>query len=146
MARSEILGKIPPFIVGGGSVLTVTDDNVEFLQPPEKFEAGTPPIAEAIGMAAACRFVQEGQFEDNELAGYLFQEISRLPVKVIGSPSNRSALVSFSHDKIHAHDLAGFLGENNVASRAGHHCTMPLHERLKIPASLRLSCGGYTSK
>ncbi|MBP6880053.1 aminotransferase class V-fold PLP-dependent enzyme [Candidatus Saccharibacteria bacterium] len=145
-ARSEILGKIPPFIVGGGSVLTVTDDNVEFLQPPEKFEAGTPPIAEAIGMAAACRFVQEGQFEDNELAGYLFQEISRLPVKVIGSPSNRSALVSFSHDKIHAHDLAGFLGENNVASRAGHHCTMPLHERLKIPASLRLSCGGYTNK
>jgi cysteine desulfurase/selenocysteine lyase len=145
-AKSKILENIPPFIVGGGSVLTVSDDRVEFLESPEKFEAGTPPIAEAIGMATACKFLEENRPDESELAQYLYEKISELPVKIIGEGSNRAALVSFSDTNVHAHDLAGFLGENNVASRAGHHCTMPLHERLDIPASIRLSCGGYTTK
>jgi cysteine desulfurase/selenocysteine lyase len=137
---------LEPMLVGGGSILEVTDDSVTYLKSPAKFEAGTPAIAEVIGFGEAAEFLN-AQEMSNDLADYLWQSFSDIPgVRLIGTSGDRVPLVAVCHDKIHAHDLSAWLAEQNLATRAGHHCAMPLHQRLHMPASLRFSAGIYNTR
>jgi len=153
--KKEILKKMEPFHVGGGMIREVKRASASWAPLPEKFEAGTPPIAEAVALAEAVRFIQNLGFEkiqphENLLRKYLVEKLMQIPgLKLYHPPLTAKAagVVSFSVDGIHPHDIAQFLGDNNVCVRAGHHCTQILHrEILQIPASVRVSLGVYNTE
>ncbi len=144
------MDELQPLTVGGGAISTVTDTNYKLLKGPQGFEAGTPPIAEAIGMGMAAEYLQEENREkitDNKLATTLYDKLSKLEfVNVIGGEQgNRIPLATFTVRNVHAHDVAQFLADRNICVRAGHHCTMPLHTKLNISASVRASLGVYNT-
>ena len=144
------MDELQPLTVGGGAISTVTDTKYELLKGPQGFEAGTPPIAEAIGMGVAAEYLQEENREkitDDRLATTLYDKLSKLEfVDVIGGEQgNRIPLVTFTLKGVHAHDVAQFLADRNICVRAGHHCTMPLHTALDISASVRASLGVYNT-
>lgn len=154
-AKKEILEALDPFRVGGGIINEVKRDSATWANLPEKFEAGTPPIAEAIGLSEAVRFIQELGFEkvrlnEQELRIYLVEKLKSISgIRIYHPPLNIDALgiVSFTIDGIHPHDLAQYLGDRKICVRAGHHCTQILHrEVLNIPASVRVSLGVYNTK
>lgn len=154
-AKKEILEALDPFRVGGGMINEVKRDRATWANLPEKFEAGTPPIAEAIGLSEAVRFIQELGFEkmrlnEQELRIYLVEKLKSISgIRIYHPPLNIDALgiVSFTIDGIHPHDLAQYLGDRKICVRAGHHCTQILHrEVLNIPASVRVSLGVYNTK
>jgi len=118
-----------------------------------KFEAGTPNVSGAVGFAAACRFVEEIGLEKIEahsrmLCALAEEGLKRIPgVHLVGGETaGRSSIVSFTMDGVHPHDAADALAEHGVCVRAGHHCAMPLHQALKIPASIRASFGIYSTR
>ena len=119
---------------------------------PYKFEAGTPDIAGAIGLGAAIDYLQKIGMEnvhkhEQELAEYAMKKLSRIKGLVIYGPSkNRAGLIAFNLADIHAHDLDTVIEEEGIAIRSGHHCAMPLHTKLGIPASARASFYVYTTK
>src|SRR5690606_14404203 len=142
------------FKVGGGMIREVTKQAASWGPLPEKFEAGTPPIADAIALAEAALFIQEIGFEniklhEQELRRYMVNRLKEIEGMRIFHPDlDKEALgvISFYTDKVHPHDLAQFLGDRNVCVRAGHHCTQILHrEILNIPASIRASLSIYNS-
>jgi cysteine desulfurase / selenocysteine lyase len=144
--RRELLESIPPFLGGGSMISQVTTSGFEPGELPAKFEAGTPPIVEAIGLAAAADYLK--QIGLNEIArhekqlGHQARELlGKIPgVKFLNnSKESTSGIVSFHVPGVSAQDIAVLLDRKGIAVRAGHHCTMPLHEFLKIPASLRAS-------
>jgi len=143
----ERLDTLQPLTVGGGAVGKVTIDDFTLLQAPQGFEAGTPPIAEAIGMGVAADYLASNRTTVN-LSEPLFNAISSLPfIDVLGdNKSNRVPLTSFNIKGLHAHDVAQFLADKNICVRAGHHCTMPLHSSLGITASVRASLGVYNGQ
>lgn len=138
---------IPPSRVGGEMVDEVGLDGTTFKKPPYRYEAGTPPIAQTVGMGAALEFLQgvKGQWEkEQELVDSCYDRLDSLGfIDIIGS-KERKALVSFTVEGVHAHDVAQFLDTRDVAVRAGHHCTEPLHTSLGIAASVRASFGLYS--
>lgn len=145
--KLEVLETMPPFLGGGEMIQDVFLDHSTYAEPPSRFEAGTPAIAEAIGLGVACDYLSEigmqklHDYED-ELGGYLYEQLSSLNrVKVYGpSPEKgRAALCSFNVDGLHATDISTLLDQEGVAVRSGHHCTQPLHRVLGIPASARAS-------
>lgn len=145
-ARRELLEKMPPFLTGGDMIREVHLDGFTTNDVPHKFEAGTPAIAEAIGLAAAIDYldrVGKDNIHDHETA--LTARAMRLAdetpgMHVLGPPLNeRGGLLSFTLDGIHPHDIAQVLDREGVAVRAGHHCAMPVHEHLGIPATARAS-------
>lgn len=152
--RKKILESMPPFLGGGDMILEVTQENFTAKGLPWKFEAGTPHIAGAIGLAEAVRFIQSIGFEkiqkiEKELAEYLYKKLSSLEFLEIYGPKiseNHLPLYSFNIKWVHAHDVADLLGEEGICTRAGHHCTMPLHRSLGIPASCRASLAFYNTK
>lgn len=153
--KKEILEKLEPFRVGGGMITEVNRNSASWRDLPEKFEAGTPPISEAIALGEAANFLSELGFEDiekheQELRKYLIENLQQIPgVKIYHPDLSEKALgvASFTIESIHPHDLAQYLGDKNICVRAGHHCTQILHrEVLQIPASLRVSLGIYNSK
>lgn len=121
---------------------------------PQKLEAGTPPIAEAIGLKAALNFImhigwQKIMEHEKELAEYLHKKLSEIPnlkMYLRAQISDFRPLVSFTIQHIHPHDIAHILGEENICVRAGHHCCQPLMETLTIPATARVSLGMYNTK
>ena len=144
--REELLLDMPPFLGGGGMIGTVTKEGFTSAELPAKFEAGTPPIVEVIGLAASITYLEGVGLDRIHLheqclvrrAHELLAELGG--VRLIGPPPEEKAgIVSFTVDGIHAHDVAQLLDRRGVAVRAGHHCTMPLHARLKITASNRAS-------
>jgi cysteine desulfurase / selenocysteine lyase len=144
--REELLLDMPPFHGGGGMIGTVTTKGFTPAELPAKFEAGTPPIVEAIGMAAAIEYLDGVGIErihahEQRLARRAHELLSELGgVRFLGpAPGDKAGIVSFTVEGIHAHDVAQMLDRRGVAVRAGHHCTMPLHTRLKITASSRAS-------
>ncbi|MEP7103815.1 MAG: aminotransferase class V-fold PLP-dependent enzyme [Candidatus Dojkabacteria bacterium] len=152
--RRELLEKMEPFDVGGGMIREVKRDKTEWAPLPEKFEAGTPPIAEAIALAEAVKFVQELGFEqieshEQELRKELINELSKIEKLKIYHPNlehKAAGVISFSVDGVHPHDLSQYLGDNNICVRAGHHCTQILHKEVfDISATLRVSLGVYNS-
>jgi len=153
-AHAEILEAMPPFLGGGGMILDVRLDGFRPAALPHRFEAGTPPIAEAVGLAAAVRYL-EGltmaavQAHDLELTGYALERLgSRFGDKVrIFSPSDledRGGVLSIELEGVHAHDLAQVLDSFGVCVRPGHHCAKPLMRRLGVPATARVSFGPYS--
>jgi cysteine desulfurase/selenocysteine lyase len=153
-ARAELLESMPPFLGGGGMILDVRLDGFRPAEVPHRFEAGTPPIAEAVGLTAAVRYL-EGltmdavQAHDLELTGYALERLgSRFGDKVrVYSPPDlveRGGVLSLELQGVHAHDLAQVLDRHGVCVRPGHHCAKPLMRRLGVTALARVSFGPYS--
>jgi cysteine desulfurase/selenocysteine lyase len=151
--RREILEAMPPFLFGGDMILTVKRQESKWNDLPHKFEAGTPPIAEVVGLGAAVDFLSEIGMEEihqheKKIVTYAMERLAELPeIEVIGpGPAERGAVVSFWMDTAHPHDIAAILDGEAVYVRAGHHCAQPLHDRFCIPASARASFYIYNDK
>lgn len=140
------LDAMPPFLGGGGMIDRVTTEGFSATGLPEKFEAGTPPIAQAIGLAAAMQYLQsiglsEIEAHEHLLCGVADAALREIEgVEILGpTPDKKGGIVSFTLDGVHAHDIAQWLDTRGIAVRAGHHCAMPLHESLGKTASARAS-------
>lgn len=152
--KEDILNSMPPFLGGGDMIREVFLDHSTWNDLPEKFEAGTPNVAGAVGLAAACDYLtklgmDEVRKHELELVDHLLSYLLRMKeIQVIGprEAEKRGGLVAFSVDKIHAHDVAQMLDQEGIAVRSGHHCTMPLHRRLGIVATVRVSFNVYNTK
>jgi cysteine desulfurase/selenocysteine lyase len=151
--RLELLEAMPPFLGGGDMIKRVELRSFEPNSVPHKFEAGTPAIAEAIGFGAAAEYVtsvgrQAIHAHEQAVAGYAIERLEEIPgVRVFGPPvERRGGVVSFTLDGVHPHDIAQVLDGEGVAIRAGHHCAMPLHTRLGLPASARASFYLYNTE
>jgi cysteine desulfurase/selenocysteine lyase len=151
--RRELLNAMPPFLGGGDMIREVHLRSFKPNELPWKFEAGTPAIAEAIGFGAAVEYLEAlgmdaVQAHEREVTFYALARLSEIAgLRILGPSSNsRSGLVSFTLGDVHPHDVAGALDTMGIAIRAGHHCAMPLHERLGIQASARASFYIYTTK
>jgi cysteine desulfurase/selenocysteine lyase len=151
--RLELLREMPPFMGGGSMIRKVTKAGTSYAEPPARFEAGTPAISQAIGMAAALRWLDGLGMEaalthEREIAAYALERLTEVPgLRVFGPPASPERLgpVSFDLEGVHAHDVAEVLDRHGVAVRAGHHCAQPLMERLGVPATARASFGVYTT-
>jgi len=149
--RRELLEAMPPFLGGGEMIREVSLTASKWNELPWKFEAGTMAIAEAVGMGAAARYLEElgldRVFEhDRELVTYAMQRLPEVPGLAMLGPAaeHRGGVVAFTMDGIHPHDIATVLDHRGIAVRAGHHCAMPLHEQLGVPASARASFHCYS--
>ena len=145
--RTEILAAMPPFLTGGSMIETVYMDHATYAEPPQRFEAGTPVAAQAVGLAAACDYLtavgMDKVFEhEHALTGYALEGLASISgLRVIG-PNNadqRGGAVSFLVDDIHAHDVGQVLDDRGVEVRVGHHCAWPLMRRFGISATTRAS-------
>jgi cysteine desulfurase/selenocysteine lyase len=152
-ARLDLLRQMPPFLGGGSMIRKVTKEGTTYADPPARFEAGTPAIAQAIGMASALRWLDglgmEAVLEhERQIADYALERVAEVPgLRVFGPPRGPDRLgpVSFELEGVHAHDVSEILDRHGVAVRAGHHCAQPLMERLSVPATARASFGVYTT-
>ena len=151
--KLEVLREMPPFLGGGSMIRKVTKEGTTYADPPARFEAGTPAIAQAIGMASALRWLDMVGMEavrehEEEIADYTLERVAEVPgLQVFGPPRGAGRLgpVSFEIEGIHAHDVSEILDRHGVAVRAGHHCAQPLMDRLGIAATARASFGVYTT-
>lgn len=151
---ARVADAIEPVWGGGGMISSVTEQGFSVEQGPAAFEAGTPNISGAVGFAAACDFLgaldrERAARASTELCNQVLDVLASNPrIRVLGStaPGSHASIVSFIHDGIHPHDLADSLGRRHVAVRAGHHCAMPLHQALGVPASVRVSFGAYSTE
>ena len=149
--RAALLDALPPFLYGGSMITTVTMQKAEYMASPQRFEPGTPRIAQAIGLAAAIRFVTEIGMDriaatEHVLGQRLLAGLATVPgIRVLGASAERVALASIVVDGVHAHDAGQVLDEVGIAARVGHHCAQPLHRRFGVTASLRLSAGVHTT-
>jgi cysteine desulfurase/selenocysteine lyase len=135
-----------PFFTGGGMIGRVEHDRATWADLPDKFEAGTPAIAEAVGLGAAIDYLTDVGMEaiwahEQTLASYALQRLSALPgVRVIGpAAESRSGVIAFTVESVHPHDLAQILDGEGVAIRAGYHCAQPLHQFLGLSPTARAS-------
>jgi len=151
--KEQLLDSMPPFLGGGSMISTVTRQGFTPGELPAKFEAGTPPIAETIGLGAAIDYLREIGLESIAEHEYRLVKLamSRLSsidgLEILGpSADQRAGIVSFVVDGVHPQDIAVFIDRQGVAIRAGHHCTMPLHERFGISASCRASFYVYNTE
>ncbi|PID27437.1 MAG: cysteine desulfurase CsdA [Candidatus Cloacimonadota bacterium] len=143
--KKEFLEAMPPYQTGGSMIEFVSFRDSTFAPIPEKFEAGTPPIAEIIGLGEALQFIKDigfdiiGKIED-DLLEYTLEKIRELGfVKIVGDPEKRASLVSFTIDGVHPHDIGTIMDQERVCIRVGHHCAQPLMEVLEVPATARIS-------
>jgi cysteine desulfurase / selenocysteine lyase len=150
-ARAELLAGMPPWQGGGAMIDRVTFAATTFAPPPARFEAGTPAIVEAIGLAAAIDYV-EGiglaaiDAHEAALVTSLRAELRRRNDVTLFGPEDAAGIVSFALDGVHPHDLGTILDEEGVAIRAGHHCAQPLMDHLGVAATARASFGLYSDE
>jgi len=150
--RLELLREMPPFLGGGSMIRKVSREGTTYADPPARFEAGTPAIAQAIGMASALRWLDMVGMDavrehEEQVADYALERLAEVPgLRVFGPPRGPGRLgpVSFEIEGIHAHDVSEILDRHGVAVRAGHHCAQVLMDRLDIAATARASFGVYT--
>jgi cysteine desulfurase/selenocysteine lyase len=149
--RAELLERMEPFLTGGHMIRSVDVDDTTWGELPHKYEAGTAPMAEAVGFGAAVDYLEGIGFEaierhEHELAAYALERLAELPwVTSYGPPADRRAgIVSFNVEGVHPHDVAQVLDFENIAIRAGHHCCQPLMHKLGVPATNRASFYVYT--
>jgi cysteine desulfurase/selenocysteine lyase len=149
--RRALLEALPPFLTGGSMIEQVFMDTTTFASPPQRFEAGTPPISQAVGLAAACRYLTDLDMRavaahEHALTEYLLERLCQIDgVRVIGptEPVDRGGAVSFVVDGIHPHDVGQVLDDRGVAVRVGHHCAWPVCRRYSVPATTRASVYVY---
>ncbi|KAM3107870.1 SufS family cysteine desulfurase [Phormidesmis sp. 146-33] len=155
--KLDLLRSMPPFLGGGEMIADVFLDHATYADLPHKFEAGTPAIAEAIGLGAAVDYLSAIGMDkihayEEELNAYLFQQLSEIPeIRIYGpqpkaNGSGRAALAAFTAGDVHPHDLSTILDQAGVAIRAGHHCTQPLHRHLKAQSTARASLYFYNTR
>ena len=154
-AKEEILEKIPPFFGGGEMIQDVYEETSTWAELPHKFEAGTPAIAEAIGLAEAIKYINNIGLDnikdyEKEITKYLFEQLNKIEdLEIIGpSPKidpNRASLATFYIKGIHANDIAEILDSKGICIRSGHHCCQPLHRRMGINSTARVSMN-FTTK
>ena len=158
--KRVILEKMSPFLSGGGMINEVYTDHSTWAELPEKFEAGTPNVAGAVGLMSAIKYLEKlglpaqagmdnVREHDKQLVAYSIQQLQKIKeIRILGpkDSSQRSGSVSFEYQGVHAHDIAAILDSQGVAVRSGHHCTMPLHNSLGVVASIRASFNVYTTK
>ena len=152
-AREDLLEEMPPFHGGGEMIREVWADRATWNEIPYKFEAGTPNIAQAIGMGAAIDYLEEiglDAIHDHEvrLATYAIERLQTAGATVYGpkDPTQRGGVVSFNIDKVHSHDMATIMDQEGICIRAGHHCAQPLMRVLGVPATARASFYLYNSE
>jgi cysteine desulfurase/selenocysteine lyase len=149
--KREWLERLPPYAGGGEMIETVTMDNVTYNTPPHRFEAGTPPIVQAIGLGAAVDYMQSigrSRIHAHEaaLGAYAHEQLSRLnSIRIIGTAPGKGAIVSFEMKGAHAHDVATVIDRSGVAVRAGTHCAMPLMTRFGVTSTCRASFALYNT-
>ena len=150
--RAEILDALPPWHGGGEMIVSVTLEKSAFKKPPHRFEAGTPNIAGAIGLAAAIDYIERiGRVEifkhDVDLANYAVQRLAELPgIRILGPSTERGALVGFVMEAAHPHDLTTFADQYGLALRGGHHCNQPLMRRFGVTGTTRASFYFYNTR
>ncbi|MCL2281704.1 MAG: aminotransferase class V-fold PLP-dependent enzyme, partial [Fibromonadales bacterium] len=148
--KSEALEAMPPWQGGGEMIDRVSFEGTTFAAPPARFEAGTPPIAEVLGLSAAIDWVNETGMGnilacEEQITAYALEKLCEIDnLQIVGRPRRRGSIVSFLLGKIHPHDVALILDEESIAVRAGHHCAQPAMERFGVPATLRASFAAYT--
>jgi len=151
-AKNKHLDAMPPFLGGGDMIESVHTDRITYGKPPHKFEAGTPPIVQAIGLGAALNYMmQVGRdriaAHEAELKEYAHRRLGELNwLKIYGHAKGKGAIVSFTIDGLHPHDISTIIDRSGVAVRAGHHCAQPLMERLGVTATCRASFAMYNTK
>ena len=151
-AKRELLERMPPFMGGGDMIASVSFERSTWAEVPHKFEAGTPPIVEAIGLGAAIEWVERIGFDaiqahEAALTDHALARLSEIPgLHVLGSAQDRGGVFSFTMEGAHAHDIATLLDRQGIAVRAGNHCAEPLMRRLGVDSSARASTGIYTTQ
>ncbi len=150
-AKAELLNAMPPFMGGGDMIATVSFERATWAQIPHKFEAGTPPILEAIALGAAIDYVNAIGYDsiaahEAALTDHALVSLSRIKgLHIIGQAQDRGGVISFTMDGAHAHDIATLLDRSGIAVRAGLHCAEPLMQRLGLDSTARASFGIYTT-
>ena len=151
-AKRKHLDTMQPFLGGGEMIETVTTDNVTYGTTPHKFEAGTPPIVQAIGLGAALSYMMQiGRdniaAHEADLRTYAHQRLAELNwLKIYGQAPGKGSIVAFNIDGMHPHDISTIIDRSGVAVRAGHHCAQPLMERLGVAATCRASFAMYNTR
>ena len=151
--KQEILDTLPPFLTGGSMITTVTMERAEYLPAPQRFEAGTQRISQAVALAAAANYLTEtglGRVHqwESELGQRMVAGLENIPgVRVLGPAAGqeRIGLAAFAVEGVHAHDVGQFLDSQGIAVRVGHHCAQPLHRRLGLTATTRASAYLYNT-
>jgi len=150
--RADILAEMPPFFGGGDMIDRVTIERSTYAEPPQRFEAGTPAIAETIALGAAIDYVSQiGMAQirahEQDILSYAHQRLSAVEgLRLIGTAAGKSGVVSFTMDSAHPHDISTIIDNDGVAIRAGHHCAQPLMDFLDLPSTARASVGVYSTK
>lgn len=150
--KSSWLEAMQPFKGGGDMIASVTFEKTTYAAIPHKFEAGTPPIAAAIGFGGAIDYLESIGMDDiaayeHELLNYATERMAEIKgLRIIGTAAHKTAVLSFTLDGIHPHDIGTILNEDGVAVRTGHHCAQPVMERFKVPATSRASFAFYNTR
>jgi cysteine desulfurase/selenocysteine lyase len=152
--RRELLEAMPPFLAGGHMISRVGDFESQWAEPPARFEAGTMPVAEAIGLGAAVDYLSglgmDSVWEHSrDVVGYAVERLLEVPGLTLHGPADvsaRATVCSFALEGVHPHDVAEILGRDGVCVRAGHHCAQPLMRRLGVPASSRASFAVHSTR
>jgi cysteine desulfurase/selenocysteine lyase len=148
---SALLSTMPPYQGGGDMISSVTFERTLYKPPPHRFEAGTPHIAGAVGLAAAIEYLtaigwERAALHERELLEYASRALSQVPgLRVIGTAKKKAGILSFVLDGVHPHDVGTILDREGVAIRTGHHCCQPLMDRLGVPATARASMAIYNT-
>lgn len=149
--KNDMLNALAPVITGGSMIETVTMEKTTFMPAPQRFEAGTQPVAQAVGLASAVDYLSHVGMEqvaehERELAQILVEGVQKIPgVRLLGPMDRRVSTVAVDVEGVHAHDVGQFLDADGIAVRVGHHCAMPLHSRLGVRASTRASAYVYST-
>jgi cysteine desulfurase/selenocysteine lyase len=149
--KAALLERMQPFKGGGDMILSVTFEKTTYNALPYKFEAGTPPIAAAIGLGAAVDYLSGIGMDaiaahELDLLNHATEQLNRLPaVRIIGTAEKKAAVLSFAVDGVHPHDVGTLLNQQGVAVRTGHHCAQPVMQRFKVPATSRASFAFYNT-
>jgi cysteine desulfurase/selenocysteine lyase len=150
--KRDILAQMPPYQGGGDMIASVSFAETTYKEPPHRFEAGTPPITEVVGLAAAVEYLatigmQRIARHEDDILAYATEKLAHIDgLRIIGTAAKKSGIVSFVMEQAHPHDIGTILDRNGVAVRAGHHCAQPLMDYLGLAATARASFGLYTTR
>src|SRR5688500_9532536 len=150
--RAELLEKMNPFLGGGSMIRTVTFERSTYAAIPDKFEAGTPAIASAIGLGAAIDYLnsidrEAAHAHEQELLRYATEKLSAVEgVRIIGTAREKASVLAFVIEDVHPHDVGTILDQEGIAIRAGHHCAQPVMQHFGVPATARASFAFYNTK
>lgn len=149
--KKELLEAMPPYQGGGEMIQSVACDEITYGKPPHRFEAGTPPIAEAIGLGAAIDYLNEVgrdgiRAHEDALTAYAHKRLGEINgLKIIGKAEGKGSIISFTMEGVHAHDISTVIDRSGIAVRAGHHCAEPLLARMGVTATCRASLAMYNT-